>query len=220
MTGKWKNILIDMDGTILDPKLGITNSVIYALESLGIYGSDPDEIEKYIGPPVWGLFKDVYGFDDERARAALEKYAERFSEKGVYENTVYDGIPQLLDRLCRSGARVMLASSKPTEFAEKILELFGLGSYFSFVGGSELDGSRSAKDEVIAHVLAGAGITELADTVMVGDKRHDMLAAKKLGIASVGVLYGYGDREELEAAGAGIIVDDVRGLEAVLLKKN
>lgn len=214
----YKYILFDLDGTLTDPKLGITKSVAYALKSYGIQVDDLDSLQKFIGPPLQESFVKYYGFSEEQGAEAVEKYREYFKPYGIYENKVYDGVENMLAELVKCGKKVILATSKPTVFANVILEYFHLDKYFTCAVGSELDGSRVKKGEVITEALRQAGVTDKSLAVMIGDREHDILGAKENGIDSIGVLYGYGDRAEHEAAGAGMIVESVKDLLEYLLK--
>lgn len=205
----YDNILFDLDGTLTDPAMGITNSVMHALKKYGIEVSDRSELYKFIGPPLTDSFERYYGFSKSEAVTAVEYYREYFKDIGIFENKVYEGIPELLARLSDKGKTIILATSKPSVFAKRILEHFDLAKYFSFVSGSLLDGTRVRKDEVIQYALTGCNITDKSGTVMVGDREHDIIGAKKCGIQSIGVLFGYGSREELEAAGADYIAASV-----------
>ena len=213
----YKYILFDLDGTLTDPKLGITKSVAYALKSYGIQVDDLDSLLKFIGPPLQESFVKYYGFSEEQGAEAVEKYREYFKPYGIYENKVYDGVENMLAELVKCGKKVILATSKPTVFANVILEYFHLDKYFTCAVGSELDGSRVKKGEVITEALRQAGVTDKSLAVMIGDREHDILGAKENGIDSIGVLYGYGDRAEHEAAGAGMIVESVEELLQYLI---
>lgn len=212
-----QNILFDLDGTLTDPKIGITKSADYALQSFGIHTENLDNLCKFIGPPLADSFINYYGFSEADAVRAIAKYREYFSVTGIFENAVYAGIAPMLAALKAEGRNLIVATSKPTVFAVKILEHFNLAQYFTFVAGSELDGTRSKKSEVIAYALAQNNITELASAVMIGDREHDILGANEIGLACIGVLYGYGDRAEHERAGADFIVPTVGELQTLLL---
>jgi len=212
----WQHILFDLDGTLTDPKIGITKSVQHALFSFGIHVENLDELTCFIGPPLGESFMRYYGFDKEKAAEAVKKYREYFSVTGIYENAIYPGVPALLESLKKQGKELILATSKPTVFAKKILEHFDIAHYFRFAAGSELDGTRVKKAEVIAYALENCGISDTAACVMVGDREHDIIGAREVGMQSVGVLYGYGDREELQKAGANRIVATVAELATVL----
>ena len=198
-------LLFDLDGTLTDSAPGIIHSAIYALESFGIH-ADPADLRKFIGPPLSQSFEEFYGFSKTQATEAVKKYREYFAEKGIFENEPYPGIEAILRQLQQNGKRLLVATSKPEVFAKRILEHFSLSAYFEGITGSELDGTRTDKAEVIAYALQKAGIHEKETAVMIGDRKHDILGAQKNGLESIGVLYGYGSREELELAGATQIV--------------
>lgn len=205
-------VLFDLDGTLTDPGEGITNSVAYALRKWGIEPPERQALYCFIGPPLVDSFMKYYGFTPENAQRAVEDYREYFRDRGIFENAVYDGVPALLQGLREAGLRVVLATSKPEEFAVTILEHFGLAQWFDAVAGASMDGSRSKKGDVIAYALARCG----GRAVMVGDRKHDILGAKENGLPSVGVLYGYGSREELLAAGADKLVETPQQLLRLL----
>ena len=209
-------ILFDLDGTLTNPYEGITKSVQYSLASFGI-DENQKNLKRFIGPPLTWAFKEYYGFDDEKAAQAVKKYRERFSTKGLYENDLYEGIPELLDTLKKSGSEIILATSKPIEFSEKIIDYFDLTQYFSFMAGSTLKGERDTKAEVIEYALQEMNITDLSQAVMIGDREHDIYGAKANNIESIGVLYGFGNREEFEKAGADYICDTVHNLGKFIL---
>lgn len=213
-----KYMLFDLDGTLTDPQEGITNSVAYALEQYGIHVEDRSSLNKFIGPPLKDSFMEYYGFAEDRAEEAVWKYREYFNEDGIFENKVYPGIPQMLQRLNDQGKILIVATSKPTVYAKRILERFELSQYFADVQGSEMDGRRTKKEEVISYALEQDQITDNAQAVMIGDREHDIIGAKKCGLDSIGVLFGYGSREELEGCGAGQIVDTVQMLEDLLTR--
>lgn len=213
-----KYMLFDLDGTLTDPQEGITNSVAYALEQYGIHVEDRSSLNKFIGPPLKDSFMEYYGFAEDRAEEAVWKYREYFNEDGIFENKVYPGIPQMLQRLNDQGKILIVATSKPTVYAKRILERFELSQYFADVQGSEMDGRRTKKEEVISYALEQNQITDNAQAVMIGDREHDIIGAKKCGLDSIGVLFGYGSREELEGCGADQIVDTVQMLEDLLIR--
>lgn len=213
----YHTILFDLDGTLTDPGIGITNSAMYALKKFGITITDRSKLYPFIGPPLLDSFEKYYHFTPNEAKTAVTYYREYYTDKGIYENLLYPGIDALLRSLNASGRKVILATSKPEPFAEKILKHFHLLNYFDFVGGALLDETRTAKDEVIAHVLTSCNI-DVAGTVMIGDREYDIIGARKNGLASIGVLYGYGSREELENAGADCIAESVTDLQNILLK--
>lgn len=211
----YQKICFDLDGTLTDPKLGITKSVQYALKSFGIEVADLDELEPFIGPPLKGSFMEQYGMSEEDAVRAIAYYREYFREQGMLENEIYPGIPALLRDLRLQGKKLMVATSKPTVFAVPILEHFQIAHYFEEIAGSELDGTRSDKAEVIQHVLERHPLA-CTQVVMIGDRKHDIIGAHKNQIDSIGVAYGYGSMEELKQSKPVYIVDTVEQLAALL----
>lgn len=208
-------VLFDLDGTVTDPKEGITKSIQYALGEMGIRVEDLDALCPFIGPPLRDSFMRYYAMDEATAEEAVRLYRVYYRDKGILQNVLYPGMDALLASLHAKGRQVLLATSKPTVFAEQILRHFAIDGYFSFVAGSELDGARSHKDEVIRYALAEQGIQGPA--IMVGDTAFDMTGAKKTGLTAVGVLYGYGPEASLREAGADYIVSTVAALERLLL---
>lgn len=194
--------LFDLDGTLTDPGIGITNSVMYALNKYGILVADRSELYKFIGPPLIDSFRQYYGFSIKQAKEAVDYYREYYREKGILENQVYEGIPDVLRQLQKAGHKIVLATSKPEEFAIRILEHFGLIDYFTFVAGANMDETRSKKDEVIDYALSSCHVSDASKAVMIGDREYDILGAGKFGMDSIGVLFGYGSEAELRTAGA------------------
>lgn len=210
----YKNILFDLDGTLTDPGEGITNSVMYALEKFNIKSTDKSELYKFIGPPLLDSFEKYYGFTKEMSRQALLYYREYFTKSGMFENEVYEGIEKLLISLRKRGKRLFVATSKPEIYSKQILNHFGLSKYFEFIGGSTLDEKgRIHKADVIEYVLENAGIVDRKSTIMIGDRHFDIEGAKKCGLDSIGVLYGYGDIDELTASKATYIAEKVEDIE-------
>lgn len=193
-------VLFDLDGTLTESGIGITRSVAYALRKHGIEETDQKKLDRFVGPPLIGAFMQFYGFSHEQAVQAVEDYREYYAVTGIFENRVYDGVESLLQQLRAAGKRCILATSKPEYYARQILEHFGLSVWFDGIFGATMDEKRTGKAEVIAHALQKNGLSGRA--VMVGDREHDILGAKANGLSSIGVLYGYGSREELETAGA------------------
>lgn len=212
-----KYILFDLDGTVTDPMIGITKSVQYALNKFDIEVEDLNELCKFIGPPLKDSFMNFYNFTEEDALNAITYYREYFSTKGLYENTVYENFEDMLISLKEKNKSLIIATSKPTVFAEKILEHFNLKKYFDFIAGSNLDNTRTKKADVISYALEQQGITEVSEIIMIGDREHDVIAAKALNIESIGVLHGYGSYDELSNSGANYIVKDVKELHSLLL---
>lgn len=212
---KYPYVFFDLDGTLTDPALGITNAVMYALKHFGVDVADRQTLYPFIGPPLKESFEKFYQMTAEQADEALRQYRVYFSDTGLYENTVYNGIPALLQGLCDSGCKVVLATSKPAVYAERILEHFDLKRYFAFVSGSELNGERVEKADVIRYALDALDITDTSQVIMVGDRCFDVEGAAACGVAAVGVTYGYGDKAELKDAA--FVVDTVRELQDLLL---
>lgn len=194
-------IYFDLDGTLTDPKIGITRSIQYALGKLD-HPAMPteDELTWCIGPPLRASFVKLLG-GDHAADAAVAFYRERFSDVGLFENGVYDGVPEVLTTLRASGHRLFVATSKPHVFAERIIDHFGLRDHFERVFGSELDGTRVDKSDLLEYALKAAAV-DPSRTLMIGDRSHDMVGACNNGMKGIGVLYGYGSRDELTQAGA------------------
>ncbi len=215
---RYDYIFFDLDGTLTDPGLGITNSVMYALEKLGAHIPPRERLYSFIGPPLIDSFMAECGFSREKAELALTLYREYFRPTGIYENEVYPGIPELLAELKGRAAKLGVATSKPEIFAYQVLEHFGLREYFDFVSGSTMDEkTRITKADVLEYGLQNLGVTDRGRAVMVGDRKHDIEGARSCGITSCAVLYGYGSREEFEEYGADIIVPDIGALRDILL---
>ena len=201
----FERVLFDLDGTLTESGIGITRSVAYSLRKFGIEEGDQAKLDRFVGPPLIDSYMRYYGFSREQAVLAVEYYREYYAVTGIFENRVYDGVETVLRKLCDEGKTCILATSKPEGYARQILDHFGLSRYFSCVAGATMDEKRTDKADVIAYALARAGGSGSA--VMVGDRRHDIQGAKANGLPSIGVLYGYGSREELETAGADYLAE-------------
>ncbi|MFS1516645.1 HAD family hydrolase [Bacillus sp. SCS-151] len=215
--GNYKVILFDLDGTLSDPKIGITKSVQYALKNMNIVENDLDKLECFIGPPLQVSFADYYHFDEEKIERAIELYRERFKDKGMFENVLYPNVPRLLSQLKEQNYKLVVATSKPTVFAEKIINYFHIEQFFDLVVGSNLDGSRASKTEIIQHVLDEYNENELNDFIMIGDRKHDIIGANNTGIDSIGVTYGYGSFEELSIVKPTYIANNVEKIREIFL---
>ncbi len=219
----WRNaavydwILFDLDGTLTESAEGITNCVRHAFRAMGFPEPDTETLMKFIGPPLVGAFMEFGGMTEAQAREATERYRDRFRTLGWKENRVYPGIPDLLQELKERGARLAVASSKPQVFVERILEYFGLAGFFDAVAAVSLENTEADKTSLIRRALPSGA--ETARACMVGDRRFDVEAAKGLGLTAVGAGYGYGAREELEAAGADAVAGTVEELRRILLGK-
>jgi phosphoglycolate phosphatase len=211
------NVLIDLDGTLTDPKKGITACIQHALRSLGYNVPEEATLIRYIGPPLKEAFRELLPIDKHsEVDLAIEKYRERFTDIGMFENSVYPGIAEALKSLRSRGARLLVATSKPRVFAERILEHFELSHYFEKIYGSELDGTRTNKAHLISFILSSSSLNP-AHTTMVGDRLHDAMGAIANGVKPVGVLWGYGGREELLGAGVVKLLEAPRDLGSLAL---
>jgi phosphoglycolate phosphatase len=214
-----RNILFDLDGTLTDPREGITRCIQYALEKLNRPVPAQQELERYIGPPLRGAFASLLASTEtELLETAVSFYRERFAPTGLFENKLYDGVPQMLASLRADRRRLFVATSKVGIYAERILEHFGLSQFFEGVYGSTLDGRFDNKADLIRHLLAGESLAA-HETVMVGDREHDLLAARQNGVRSLGVTYGYGSHAELTAARADALCDSPSAVAALLLRR-
>ena len=214
---RFSTVLFDLDGTLTDPALGICTSVQYALKKSGREVGPMEKYFKYIGPPLLRSFEVYDNATPEEAKELLGFYRERFSTVGLFENEVYPGIPELLRELKAAGAAVAVCTGKPTVYSEQILEHFGLAQYIDFVSGIPLDREPLDKCEVIAHALWKLGVSDRSGCVMVGDRSHDAIGAKMARVNFIGVLYGYGSRDEFEMENVGTIVSTVDELRRELL---
>lgn len=210
-------IFFDLDGTLTNPAEGITNSFIHAYKYYGLEVPSYEQLCSYIGPPLIETFKVHFGFSEEKAREGVKIYREYFSSKGLFENSVYDGIVPLLENLKKAGKTLVVATSKPEIYSVKIMEHFNLSKYFLFICGSNEDETRSKKEEVIEYALEKCKISDKSKVLMIGDRMHDIVGAKKNGIKSCGVLFGYGSKEELQNAGANFIAKNMDELKKICL---
>lgn len=212
-------VAFDLDGTLVDPKEGIVSCIEYALDRLDVDAPSSEELAKFIGPPLHDTFRALLGAEDEtQINKAVSYYRERFAVSGIYENTVYPGIPEALDQLRGAGMTLYVITSKPTNYARKIIGQFELAASFRKIIGGEMNGTRSDKADLIDK-LVRSELVGPADLVMVGDRKHDILGARSHGVRSVGVLWGYGSYEELESAGADWICGTPTDLPALLVEQ-
>lgn len=213
----YRFILFDLDGTLTDPKVGITKSVQYALHKMNIVEQDLEKLTCFIGPPLQVSFKEYYGFDEEQTKSAIDYYRERFKEQGIFENELYEGILPLVQLLNEQQYRLVVATSKPTVFAEQILKHFELESYFDLIVGSNLDGTRSSKADIIRFILDYYKGYGNKDFVMIGDRKHDIIGANDTHIDSIAVSYGYGSMEELTESNPTQTAESVEQLKELLV---
>ncbi len=202
---QYSTLLFDLDGTLTDSAPGIINCYRHALSSMGF--DEPKDIMRVVGPPLYDSFVQLCGMNHEQALEAVSIYRKRYADTGLFENNVYDGIPEMLKRLKSSGKKLLVATSKSEVFAVRILEKFQLAEYFDVIGGADINGSRNAKQEVIEYVLSREGITDRSHVLMIGDRSHDIIGAKKCGLPCMAVLWGYGSREEFMQYSADIIAN-------------
>ncbi len=208
----YTTFLFDLDGTVTDPKKGIVNSVLYALEKVGIEELHVSELDSFIGPPIQQSFVERYNMNEGEVERAVFYFREYLKQRGLLENSVYEGIPNLLKQLKDTGNRLFIATSKPTIFARQVIEHFQLTNYFEDIIGSNLSGTRIKKEEIIAHILQQNEGLNKEEVVMIGDRKHDIIGANHNGIASIGVLYGYGSENELIEVSATHIAKDIEEL--------
>lgn len=213
----YKHIIFDLDGTIVMSHPGIINSLKYALTKLNLKTPPDEELYSRIGPPLTDSFRDL-GVPEGGEDNAIKIYREYYSEKGLFECKIYDGIPNQLKLLKNAGKTILLATSKPKAFAERILKHYDLIDYFSFIAGSNFDQTMTDKAELIRHTLKSVGGVPGRNAIIIGDRKHDINGAKQTGIASAGVLYGYGTEEELTEYGADIIVPRPEDIYPLILK--
>ena len=217
--GKFHTVAFDLDGTLADPTGGLTCGFKYAFKKMGLPCPDGEGLKKYIGPPLRDSFQRDFGLTDEQSNECVRLFREFFAVYGWWDNELYEGIPELLCALKQGGKKILLATSKPQVFAEKILKLFDIDKYFDVVGAATLDKSRENKEQVLRFVLSEAGICDedRSGVVLVGDTRFDVEGARRVGISSLGVLWGFGSRRELLSEGADGVVKTVDELKRILL---
>ena len=213
---RWPVVLFDLDGTLTDPQVGITRCLAHGLAAVGHPVTDPAALRAFIGPPLIEGFAAM-GVPDDRIEHAIAAYRDRFVHVGMFENALIDGVAQLVRALLDTGTRLAVATSKPEPFAIEILEHFEIADAFEVIAGATLDNRRRHKDDVIAHAIDSLAYPEAADVVMIGDREHDIHGARAHGLASIGVLWGYGSLGELREARADTIVDTVDALRDLLL---
>ncbi|MBQ6034345.1 MAG: HAD hydrolase-like protein [Ruminococcus sp.] len=216
MTDNFDTLLFDLDGTLTDSTEGIVRCLEYALERMGF--DIPEDKNKFLGPPLYRSFAEFCGMNEEQVNEAVRIFRERYSTVGLFENRVYEGVPEMLKRLRDGGKRIMVATSKPEVYAVRIFDRFGLSQFFEIVGGANINGTRNDKDEVIEYVLEKAGISDRSSVLMIGDRRQDVIGAHKTGLKCMGILWGFGSIEELTEAGADFIAETPEKAADMLLK--
>ena len=216
MTDNFDTLLFDLDGTLTDSTEGIVRCLEYALERMGF--DIPEDKIKFLGPPLYRSFAEFCGMNEEQVNEAVRIFRERYSTVGLFENRVYEGVPEMLKRLRDGGKRIMVATSKPEVYAVRIFDRFGLSQFFEIVGGANINGTRNDKDEVIKYVLEKAGISDRSSVLMIGDRRQDVIGAHKTGLKCMGILWGFGSIEELTEAGADFIAETPEKAADMLLQ--
>lgn len=216
MTDNFDTLLFDLDGTLTDSTEGIVRCLEYALERMGF--DIPEDTNKFLGPPLYRSFAEFCGMNEEQVNEAVRIFRERYSTVGLFENRVYEGVPEMLKRLRDGGKRIMVATSKPEVYAVRIFDRFGLSQFFEIVGGANINGTRNDKDEVIEYVLEKAGISDRSSVLMIGDRRQDVIGAHKTGLKCMGILWGFGSIEELTEAGADFIAETPEKAADMLLQ--
>lgn len=202
----YQYILFDLDGTIINSAEGIIKCVKYALKSFGIDETDDERIKAFIGPPLVWSFQEFYHFSPEEAKKATEKYRERYRAKGIYEFELYEGIAEVFKTLKEDGKTLALATSKPEVFAKQIMEKVGLSSYLDVITGSEMDGKRDNKEDVLEESFRRLNMPDMKEVIMIGDRKFDIIGAKAWNVDSIGVTYGFAPEGELAEYGATYIV--------------
>ncbi len=212
---KYKSLLFDLDGTITDSSEGIINSILYALDKMEVNIEDKTILKKFVGPPLMDSYKKYFGFSDDEAELGLKLFREYFSVKGIFENRLFEGIDNLLYELCNSGYELLLATSKPTHFAEQVLEYFNIKKYFSYVSACPIDEINTTKTDIIHNALKHTSTDNKSEILMIGDTTFDINGAKICGIDSLGVLYGTDNADELKDAT--YLAKDVNEIRSILL---
>ncbi|MBR5528495.1 MAG: HAD hydrolase-like protein [Clostridia bacterium] len=214
---KYKSVLFDLDGTLTDSGPGIRNAVCHALKRFGIEEHDESALNRFIGPPLYDSFMRFYGIPADRAKHGENYFREYYSDKGIFENSVYDGIPECLERLKNNGVSLFIATSKPDFMAQKVISHFNLDKYFELISGADIERGITAKSDVIRLLFENRSDIQPSSCVMVGDREHDVYGAAKFGIPCIGVMWGYGSSEEFSRSGALCTVNTPNDLAEYIL---
>lgn len=217
----YNHVLWDLDGTITEPSKGIFASLHYALKAFNCDVEGDEPLRKFIGPPLMDSFQNFCGMDEQTARLAMEKYRELYAEEGIFQCKVYDGVPELMAKIAASGKKNYLATSKPEVFARKLMDHFGLSQYIEFIGGSDIEETRVQKWDIINYVIESCKLGNKKDQmILIGDRKFDILGAKKCGIQAVGILWGFGSKQEFRENGAELICETPFDVERVIFDIN
>jgi phosphoglycolate phosphatase len=214
---KYDIIAFDLDGTLTNPERGLIASFVYALGKMGVDYGEKNELKKFIGPPIYEEWQRCFGFTPEESSKALLIFREFYSVYGWWDNEIYPGVKEMLEKLKNAGKKIILATSKPEIFAKKILELFDISKYFDFIGGAATDKTRDKKSEVLEYSIKSVGVSDKSKVILVGDRVYDSEGAIACGIDSLGVLYGHGSEEEVRSAGFTYIVNNVEDIANLLI---
>jgi len=214
---KYDTIAFDLDGTLTNPERGLIASFVYALGKMGVDYGEKAELKRFIGPPIYEEWQRCFGFTPEESAKALLIFREYYSVYGWWDNEIYPGVKEMLERLKRAGKKIILATSKPEIFAKKVLDLFDISKYFDFIGGAATDKTRDKKSEVLEYSLHGVGVYDHSRAILVGDRIYDAEGAKLCGIDSLGVLYGHGSESEVRSADFTYIVNNVDDIADLLI---
>ena len=216
-SNRYDVVFFDFDGTISESKEGITKSTQVALRSFGIEVTDLNTLEPFVGPPLEDSFKKYYRFDDAQTKKAVSVFRSYYIKHGIFEQKIYVGIDDLIKSLYKNIVTCAIATCKPTHLTKIALERYGIIDYLDPIVGSKLDGSRKSKRDVLSHAISKFDGVAKSKMLMVGDRSFDLMAANDLGIDCIGVLYGYGDYEELIASKPTYLVKSVAELTQILL---
>ena len=197
----YKVVAFDLDGTLTNPERGLVEAFVYAFRRLGIFDGDREALKRYIGPPLYEEWQRDFGWSFEEASAAVEIFREYYNVYGWWDNEVYPGIEDMLRQLSESGKILVVATSKPEQTAKRVLALFGLDKYFDCIAGASMNGTADGKSQILSRALRSVGVADADECILVGDRKYDAEGAAQVGCDSIGVLWGHGSREELEAAG-------------------
>ncbi len=214
---KYDIIAFDLDGTLTNPERGLVASFVYALGKMGVDYGEKAELKRFIGPPIYEEWQRCFGFTPEESTKALLIFREYYSVYGWWDNEIYPGVKEMLEKLKCAGKKIILATSKPEIFAKKILELFDISKYFDFIGGAATDKTRDKKSEVLEYSLQSIGAKDLSQAILVGDRIYDAEGAKICGIDSLGVLYGHGSEEEVRSGGFTLVANTVEEIADILI---